>query len=93
MKADRIGVHRTHCCILHGCKYGDSDCPVVNAQVKQDYTCEDCDYDYLFKVQTPYSNDWSRRNIDSSNNLEFSKINKAFNKKSRQLKLNKIKSI
>ena len=36
------GVHRTHCCIVHGCKYGDGDCPVVNADVEQIYLCEDC---------------------------------------------------
>lgn len=36
------GVHRTHCCLLHGCKYGDEDCPVVNKRVRQAYPCEDC---------------------------------------------------
>ena len=38
------GVHRAHCCVLHGCKYGDEDaCPVVNGTIKQRYPCEDCD--------------------------------------------------
>jgi len=37
------GVHRTHCCWLHGCKYGDKDCPVVTGEIKQEYPCEDCD--------------------------------------------------
>lgn len=32
----------THCCIIHGCKYGDDDCPVVTKKVKQEYTCEGC---------------------------------------------------
>jgi hypothetical protein len=32
----------THCCLRHGCKYGYSDCPVVNGQVKQEYPCGDC---------------------------------------------------
>ena len=36
------GVHRTHCCVLHGCKYGDEDCPVWNKKIKQDYPCEEC---------------------------------------------------
>ena len=89
MKADRIGVHRTHCCILHGCKYGDSDCPVVNAQVKQDYTCEDCDY---YVIDNDFS-EWNRHSMDENENAAYNRINKAFNKKSRQLKLNKIKSI
>lgn len=36
------GVHRTHCCFKHGCKYGDNDCPVVLGIIKQDYECEIC---------------------------------------------------
>lgn len=41
---DHDGVHQTHCCILHHCKYNeDDDCPVVKKRVKQAYTCEDCD--------------------------------------------------
>ncbi len=39
------GVHAAHCCRLHGCKYGDEDCPVASGAIKQEYTCEDCDYD------------------------------------------------
>lgn len=39
----RVGVHRTHCCVLHGCKYGDDDsCPVVNKEIEQKYPCMDC---------------------------------------------------
>lgn len=46
MIVDKIGVHRTHCCALHGCKYGkDSICPVVRREIPQDYLCEDCDHD------------------------------------------------
>lgn len=37
-----IGVHETHCCARHGCKYGDDDCPVANRTVLQAYACEDC---------------------------------------------------
>ena len=37
-----IGVHAAHCCKWHGCKYGDSDCPVANGEVEQEYPCEDC---------------------------------------------------
>lgn len=36
------GVHEGHCCVLHGCKYGDKDCPVVSNETKQDYLCESC---------------------------------------------------
>lgn len=35
-------VHANHCCVIHGCKYGDEDCPVVLGKVKQEYKCEFC---------------------------------------------------
>ena len=44
MKND-MGVHWTHCCILHGCKYGDRYCPVANGEFIQRYLCQDCDDD------------------------------------------------
>ena len=42
---DKNGVHRGHCCIHHGCKYGDEDCVVANGIQPQDYDCEECDWD------------------------------------------------
>lgn len=39
------GVHESHCCLEHGCKYGDDNCPVALGQTPQDYTCEMCDED------------------------------------------------
>ena len=51
MDTSRYGVHRTHCCVLHGCKYGDEDCPVANGEIKQDYTCESCSMDSIKKVE------------------------------------------
>lgn len=39
----RWGVHNTHCCNDHGCKYGDIDCPVTLGLSKQVYKCEDCE--------------------------------------------------
>ena len=50
MDISKYGVHRTHCCVLHGCKYGDQDCPVVNGEIKQDYTCESCDMDGIKNI-------------------------------------------
>ena len=41
-----VGVHKSHCCKWHGCKYGYKDCPVVNGEEKQLYLCEEC-YDDL----------------------------------------------
>lgn len=39
------GMHRSHCCWIHGCKYGGYDCPVTDPEIKlaQDYPCEACD--------------------------------------------------
>lgn len=42
---DRVGVHVNHCCVIHGCKYGDSDCPVKNGNIPQMYLCESCTND------------------------------------------------
>ena len=37
------GVHRTHCCYTHGCKYGDgADCPVESGKIMGLYKCESC---------------------------------------------------
>ena len=36
-------VHTEHCCVQHGCKYGDEDCPVANGRQKQSFSCEDCE--------------------------------------------------
>ncbi len=36
-------VHTAHCCILHGCKYGDDTaCTVKRGLAAQSYLCEDC---------------------------------------------------
>ena len=52
---NHLGAHKTHCCILHGCKYGDPDCPVVQRVIVQDYLCEDCE---------PYYNPWVKSSIE-----------------------------
>jgi hypothetical protein len=39
---EKWGVHENHCCVFHGCKYGDDDCPVVTNKTTQKYSCEDC---------------------------------------------------
>lgn len=40
-----LGLHLSHCCKWHGCKYGDKDCPVVLGAEQQLYLCEYCDAD------------------------------------------------
>lgn len=37
-----VGVHVTHCCSRHGCKYCDDDCPVAKNRLPQAYACEEC---------------------------------------------------
>jgi hypothetical protein len=39
---DTTGVHRTHCCALHGCKYANDGCPVANWKIAQDFPCQSC---------------------------------------------------
>lgn len=39
---DEWGVHETHCCEEHGCKYGDNDCCVAIGIAKAKYPCEYC---------------------------------------------------
>ena len=39
-------VHTEHCCLKHGCKYGeDESCTVVQKIEKQSYPCEECSYE------------------------------------------------
>lgn len=38
-------VHTEHCCSVHGCKYGDDDCPVETGKKMQSFPCEACDFD------------------------------------------------
>ena len=58
IKAQRDATCRTHCCVLHGCKYCDPDCPVVNRRLKQAYSCEDCEYDCDGEIPNPDSPDY-----------------------------------
>jgi hypothetical protein len=54
MQENEYGVHAAHCCVLHGCKYGDEKCPVVNKKIKQNYTCEMCQEDGIDSVEKLY---------------------------------------
>ena len=52
---DNYGVHISHCCRWHGCKYGDPECPVVLGDVVQEDLCEYCyeildEEDYYYQV-------------------------------------------
>ena len=37
-------VHTEHCCLFHGCKYGNQGCPVANGAKRQSHLCEQCTY-------------------------------------------------
>lgn len=41
------GVHVTHCCLHHGCKYDAEDCPVETGAIAQAHPCEQCQEDHL----------------------------------------------
>jgi hypothetical protein len=58
----RRRTHITHCCILHGCKYGDVNCVVVTRQEKQAYTCEDCGLEGFTTIPDPDSPEWEDQN-------------------------------
>lgn len=38
-------VHQQHCCKIHGCKYNEPGCPVINEIVVQAWPCEECEVD------------------------------------------------
>ncbi len=42
IKNQEKNVHTEHCCVLHGCKYGDDNCPIWLGWQKQSYCCESC---------------------------------------------------
>jgi hypothetical protein len=61
MDKNKYGVHASHCCIEHGCKYGDEDCPVVSGEIKQKYLCEYCDYDGIKSLDELYYPFWKKQ--------------------------------
>lgn len=51
---DNKDVHTEHCCIYHGCKYGDYDCVVWRGYKPQSYPCETCHHgDEPFSISNP----------------------------------------
>jgi len=51
---NEYGVHTAHCCVKHGCKYEDENCPVINRKVRQQYTCEWCNDDGIKTIEELY---------------------------------------
>lgn len=80
MRVTNINVHRTHCCIMHYCKYGDDDCPVTTGEILQDHLCEFC-------KDTFFNQDHKIPDFTMDD------IKKRYIKKNRKLKINKIEKI
>ena len=49
-----MGVHESHCCKIHGCKYGEADCPVTTGRTRQLYLCEDCKLEGIEAIPKNY---------------------------------------
>jgi hypothetical protein len=62
---------------MHGCKYGDEDCPVLTGAVLQEFLCESCDNDNFF-------------NFDESCDITMKTIEHKFTLKNRKFKLRKL---
>ena len=80
-KTELLNKHRacrTHCCIIHGCKYGHKDCPVCLGVVEQEYLCESCG-NMVFEGRVKTTSEMK------------DKINKEFLKENRKIKLYELK--
>ena len=36
-------MHLEYCCLEHGCRYGDEECPVGSGIIKQTHPCDECE--------------------------------------------------
>jgi len=50
MARNNDGVHQSHCCKRHGCKYCDDNCPVERGRIVQDHPCEACADEPKYRV-------------------------------------------
>lgn len=81
MEIDKVGVHASHCCYSHGCKYGDLDCPVAWGTRKQEYRCEECDFAWesagsptCSMISCKHQGFWTWTGLDVSNRLVLGQI-------------------
>ena len=56
-------VHTEHCCVLHGCKYGDENCTVANGEKGQTFLCESCEMDQRERI--------ARRRLDMTSGMKY----------------------
>jgi len=54
-------IHTEHCCVIHGCKYNNNDCPVDLGELKQSYPCESCNAEDIIFIFGHGAGDWIER--------------------------------
>lgn len=63
MAVKNVVTHVTHCCLKHGCKYREDECPVTNEEHVQEFACEYCTSSATLQarlVETQEELEWSR---------------------------------
>ena len=79
-------VHTGHCCLLHGCKYGqDEVCTVTTMKAKQESLCETCSMEGEFyeegmlEVQKIIDNLWeTKRSKEKYVKAKIVEVQKAY---------------
>ena len=68
-------VHTEHCCVTHGCKYSQADCPVVSGMKKQTHPCEDCVDDTpatsVGELLKKLDRTWRKRGVDTTYRVDL----------------------
>jgi hypothetical protein len=65
----RHGIHYEHCCIEHGCKYGDNNCPIWVGKQRQARPCQDCSTTDIFSHPIiPPIEELQERNLNDVDN-------------------------
>jgi hypothetical protein len=63
MAVKNIGTHVTHCCLRHGCKYSEAECPVETKTHEQEFACPYCTSSATLEArikETEEELEWSR---------------------------------
>lgn len=77
-----IGVHMSHCCKKHGCKYGDDACPVVLGTHEQLYKQQCCDFEHDMLIDA-YSSILKDMESNGIRDLNIEEVKKKANQKKR----------
>lgn len=46
----KISSHIANCCLLHGCQYKNTDCPITTGDIKQEKPCKKCSKEEAAKI-------------------------------------------